>query len=71
VFSAELDGTHPPPPADNVCQPNPVLGGKVCVGGAGLALNQDFNIYTFAFHGFEPPEGYLFTRDGTPIVPPA
>jgi hypothetical protein len=71
VFSAELDGTHPPAPADNVCAPDPVLGGQVCIGGAGAVVNQDFNIYTHAFHGFVPPEGYRFSTDGDPVVPPA
>jgi hypothetical protein len=70
VFSAELDGTHPPPPADHVCAPDPALGGQVCVGGTGLALEQDFNIYTHAFHGFVPPDGYRFSKDGDPAVPP-
>jgi hypothetical protein len=70
VFSAELDGTHPPPPADHVCAPDPALGGEHCVGGAGLALEQDFTIYTHAFHGFAPPAGYRFSGDGEPVVPP-
>lgn len=69
VFSAELEGTHPPAPADHVCAPDPALGGQACVGGTGVALEQDFTIYTHAFHGFTPPDGYRFSKDGDPAVP--
>lgn len=38
--------------------------------GVGAAVNQRFSAYTLFFFGFEPPEGYLFVRDGLPQVPP-
>lgn len=35
-------------------------------GGVGLTVEQDFNVFTHAFHRFQPPEGWMFSRDGTP-----
>ena len=38
--------------------------------GVGAALNQRYQLSTLFFYGFEPPEGYQFSRDGQPRVPP-
>lgn len=37
----------------------------------GLALNQQFTVYTHLFHNFAPPEGWTFLADGSPPVPPS
>ncbi|HUR61545.1 MAG TPA: carboxypeptidase-like regulatory domain-containing protein [Candidatus Thermoplasmatota archaeon] len=39
------------------------------MGRAGLTLEQDFTIYTQVFYGFQPPEGYRFSKDGDAKVP--
>lgn len=39
--------------------------GEVAGGaGAGAAVQQPFMVFTHVFHGYAPPEGWLFTRDG-------
>jgi hypothetical protein len=38
-------------------------------GFAGAAFQQDFDVYIVVFHGFEPPPGYSFARDGDPVLP--
>ncbi|HLF17043.1 MAG TPA: carboxypeptidase-like regulatory domain-containing protein [Candidatus Thermoplasmatota archaeon] len=38
-------------------------------GVAGVELQQGFDAYVVVFHGFTPPEGYQFWRDGEPKPP--
>ncbi|MEA3142808.1 MAG: Carboxypeptidase regulatory-like domain [Thermoplasmata archaeon] len=35
----------------------------------GAAFQQDFDAYIVVFHGFAPPAGYSFAKDGAPHVP--
>lgn len=35
----------------------------------GAEYHQQFSIYLVVFHGFKPPEGYAFYKDGTPVIP--
>ncbi|HUR61543.1 MAG TPA: carboxypeptidase-like regulatory domain-containing protein [Candidatus Thermoplasmatota archaeon] len=35
----------------------------------GASINQDFVVYFVVCHGFQPPAGYSFARDGEPKVP--
>ncbi|HUR62319.1 MAG TPA: carboxypeptidase-like regulatory domain-containing protein [Candidatus Thermoplasmatota archaeon] len=35
----------------------------------GVAVNQQFKVVTQVFHGFTPPPGYLFSKDGEPTPP--
>lgn len=35
----------------------------------GAEYHQQFDIYVVVFHGFKPPEGYAFHKDGAPIIP--
>lgn len=38
-------------------------------GGIGAVVNQEFTVFTHAFHHFLPPEGWQFSVDGDPTVP--
>jgi hypothetical protein len=38
-------------------------------GTVGATLQQDFTLYTHLFYGFQPPEGYRFSKDGDPVLP--
>lgn len=38
--------------------------------GAGISLEQRFQVYNHLFHGYLPPEGWLFLNDGPPPAPP-
>lgn len=60
VFSGYVAGTNPP-----TCLPSP-LG---CPWGVGVSYEQRFQIVTHVFYGFEPPEGWQFSRDGLPDIP--
>lgn len=61
VFSSFNEGTAPP------CLPAP-LG---CPWGVGVAYQQQFSMVTHVFYGMTPPEGWLFSRDGLPPLPPS
>lgn len=37
---------------------------------AGIAIDQDFVVYTHLFHNFLPVEGWMFVNDGAPPEPP-
>lgn len=39
------------------------------MGLAGVEYQQRFDAYIVAFHGFVPPEGYAFHKDGAPVLP--
>ncbi|HUR64275.1 MAG TPA: carboxypeptidase-like regulatory domain-containing protein [Candidatus Thermoplasmatota archaeon] len=69
VFNTYNDATAPPPGTCAPEAPQPV--GKRCPRGVGLTLEQEFTIYTHLFYGFQPPEGYRFSADGSPPAPPA
>jgi len=60
VFSGYVNGTAPP-----ACLPSPVG----CPWGVGASYEQRFQVFTHAFYGFVPPEGWQFGRDGLPPVP--
>jgi hypothetical protein len=60
VFSGYAEGTAPP-----ACLPSPVG----CPWGVGAAFEQSFQLFTHAFFGFAPPDGWQFSRDGLPPVP--
>lgn len=60
VFSGYAEGTAPP-----ACLPSPVG----CPWGVGAAYEQRFDLVTHVFYGFEPPEGWQFSRDGLPPIP--
>lgn len=60
VFSGYANGTAPP-----TCLPSP-LG---CPWGVGATYQQKFQVFTNVFYGFQPPEGWQFTRDGLPPIP--
>lgn len=58
------------PPADQ-CPPVPGLGYNPCRFGFGLTLQQRADAFVHNFYNFAPPEGWRFTNDGAPAVPPA
>jgi len=35
----------------------------------GATIEQSFTVYTQVFYGFQPPDGYRFSKDGDPVVP--
>jgi hypothetical protein len=39
------------------------------MGRVGMTLEQEFEIYSHFFYGYEPPEGWRFTVDGAPPPP--
>lgn len=60
VFSGYVNGTNPP-----TCLPSPFG----CPWGVGASYEQKFQLFTHVFYGFAPPEGWQFSRDGTPPIP--
>lgn len=72
VFNAAVEGTDlgetigDPTDGDD-CFDRPVLGG--CTTGIGATIDQTFTVYTHAFFGFEPDEGWRFSEHGEPIPP--
>lgn len=67
VFNMEHPLTTPPVPVCDI--PNPVHGGTMCAKGVGMTLDQKFEVFTHNFHGFLPPEGWMFIEQGTPVAP--
>jgi hypothetical protein len=39
------------------------------MGNVGATVEQEFTVYTTVFYGFQPPDGYRFSKDGDPVVP--
>lgn len=60
VFSGYMNETRPP-----TCLPSPVG----CPWGVGATYEQRFDLFTHVFYGFQPPEGWRFSSDGTPPTP--
>lgn len=56
VFSGDVEGTTPP-----MC--------VVYCNGPGIAVNQEFEVFTHVFYNYAPPEAWRFTEAGAP--PPA
>lgn len=55
IFSGGMEGT-------GVCTP------VRCLFGTGATISQKFNLYTHVFYGYQPPESWRFSEEGT--VPP-
>ena len=45
------------------------LTGCIRFGGVGIAVDQQFTVFTNIFYGFEPGEDYDFLEDGAATVP--
>lgn len=57
------------PPREQ-CPPVPVLGYNPCSFGFGVTVQQQAEAYIHNFFNFAPPEGWRYTVDGDPAVPP-
>ncbi|HJQ93088.1 MAG TPA: carboxypeptidase-like regulatory domain-containing protein [Candidatus Thermoplasmatota archaeon] len=68
MFTGSIEGTRNPADPDG-CYPGGA-GPDVYCGGVGYSIEQSFTVYTAAFFGYLPPEGWLFHEDGE-AKPPA
>lgn len=69
VFNFQKPETTPPVPVCGV--PDPINGGSYCARGVGVTVSQEFEIFSHVAYRFQPADGWQFTVDGAPQVPPA
>lgn len=67
VFSGENSATRPPIPVCGI--PEPLTGGTHCIGGVGATIEQDYQLFSFVFYGFEPDPEWTFFQHGQPGRP--
>jgi hypothetical protein len=60
AMAGDLSATRPP----ETCSPL----GSPCLAGAGVVLEQRFQLFVHVFHRATPAEGWRFTSDGPPAV---
>ena len=62
MFTGSISGTRNPADPEGCYPGDP--GPDVYCGGVGYSIQQSFTVYTTAFFGYLPPEGWLFHVDG-------
>lgn len=67
MFTGSISGTRNPVDPEG-CYPGEP-GPDVYCGGVGYSIQQSFTVYTTAFFGYLPPEGWLFHVDGNADPP--
>lgn len=68
MFTGSIEGTRNPTDPEGCYPGGP--GPDVFCGGIGYSIEQSFTVYTTAFFGYLPPEGWMFHVDGE-SKPPA
>lgn len=69
VFNFQKPETTPPVPVCGI--PDPINGGSYCARGVGATVSQSFEVFTHVAYRFQPADGWQFTVDGAPTVPPS
>jgi hypothetical protein len=67
MFTGSISGTRNPLDPQGCYPGDP--GPDVYCGGVGYSIQQSFTVYSTAFFGYLPPEGWLFHVDGTADPP--
>jgi hypothetical protein len=67
MFTGSIEGTRNPVDPQGCYPGDP--GPDVYCGGVGYSIEQSFTVYTTAFFGYLPPEGWAFHEDGTAEPP--
>ena len=62
MFTGSIEGTRNPTDPEGCYPGGP--GPDVYCGGVGYSIEQSFTVYTTAFFGYLPPEGWAFHADG-------
>jgi hypothetical protein len=68
MFTGSVSGTRNPVDPEG-CYPGDPVADVYC-GGVGYSVQQSFTVYTTAFFGYLPPEGWTFSAEGTVPQPP-